>query len=1211
MDVSGALSLVQTVIEKLGAPIWMKIESALGVESQLEKLKDTISTVQAVFLDADQEELLQQHRRSHVERNRLQRLKEVLYRADDLIDEIATITLRKKLTPGNNVSKEVCLFFSRHNQLRSAFCWSQEMELIREMLDDIVKDHRHEFGPRHIEAWRVDRHNPRDKTHSVCEETNIIGRDNDKQKVINMLIDNSLERDVSFISIVGIGGLGKTSLAQYVYNDECVKREFPLKMWVCVSDDFKFESVLREIFAAMKPKTEPSTIEGEAREHQPMKVVGQEQPTTKHVYQGGPLNMEQLQKNIQKELNGKKYLLVLDDVWIEDYNTWHDTLGVLLRKGGKGSKVMVTTRSTKVANVIGSQIHTLRGLSDDDSWNLLKKIAFQGNDHHMEERVREIGKEIAKKCANVPLALRVVGSLLRGQSEGKWQYFKNNDLASIKQEDNGILPVLKISYYYLPFYLKSCFNYCAIFPKDYKIMKHDLISLWMAQGFIMPLDGQSLEDIGEEYFRILLERCFFQDVDKDDITGAIISCKMHDLIHDVAKEVAGTEILSLESSTSRYNEKTRHVFVDDTVQISDDISFFTKMKRLRTLLNTSQSCAKSEVFLSKVRYLRVLDLHGLNLKMVPSMISKLLHLRYLDLSHNSIHLLPASITKLYNLQTLKLSDCKDLKRLPRNLSRLVNLRHLDICGCYGLRHMPPGMKHMTSLRQLTRFVLAREERKSCIRRSDDVGKLTDLEIFKNHADTIEVMVNKGVRFDTNRGTELGYLLNDQHKDLLRKFNIGWRALELNERSDGVEVLLQGLQVHINLRELKLAKYPGVKLSSWGEPSMDLKSCFPNLVEITLTFCKRLEHLPLMSQLPYLKILRLEGLTELKYVESSKISEEGSPTSPELVFFPNLERLVLYKMPKLKGWWKEESGGRIVERGTSNDNIEEQSSTAAGEKQPFSYSFPRLSCLDIWTCPGMKTFPLCPKIEDLTLKEFNGALVPIMRRGKDGGSYSSSNKNREGRRIGRLREVRIDDVGYLNSLPKKSFHYLTHLRIFCNKQIECLTTAEAGNVFQSGCLSSLCSLEITSCYKLKSVSGQRVWEHLTALKTLKLMHLNELELDDEEEKEAKSSSHGDEEENMKKVVPWRFLSHSLRHLTLSNLPKLEKLPKGMRHLTSLKSLSIQMCSRLKTVSEEICHLTSLQYLELSRNSDELEKRCKRLSGVEWPKINHIPKIHIWS
>ncbi|CAO2815490.1 unnamed protein product [Amaranthus hypochondriacus] len=525
---------------------------------------------------------------------------------------------------------------------------------------------------------------------------------------------------------------------------------------------------------------------------------------------------------------------------------------------------------------------------------------------------------------------------------------------------------------------------------------------------------------------------------------------------------------------------------------------------------------------------------------------------------------------------------------------------------------------MTSLRQLARFVLASEERNSCIRRSDDVGKLTDLEIFKNHTDTIEIMVNKGVRFDTNRASELGYLLNDQNKNLLRKINIGWRVFELNERSDGVEVLLQGLQVHGNLRELKLAKYPGVKLSSWGESSMDLKSCFPNLVEIALTFCKRLEHLPLMSQLPCLKILRLEGLTELKYVESSKISEEGSPTSsrraaptPELVFFPNLESLVLYKMPKLKGWWKEESGGRIVERGTSHDNIEEQSSTAAGDKQSFSYSFPRLSYLHIWTCPGMKTFPLCPKIEDLILKEFNGALVPIMRRGKDGGSCSSSNKNREGRRIGRLRDVKIDNFGYLNSLPKKSFRYVTHLEIFCNKQIESLTTAEAGNVFQSGCLSSLRSLEINSCYKLKSVSGQRVWEHLTALKTLKLMDLNELELDDEEEKEAKSCSHGDEEENMKKVMPWRFLSHSLHHLTLSSLPKLEKLPKGMRHLTSLKSLSIQMCSRLKTVSEEICHLTSLQYLELSRNSDELEKRCKRPSGVEWPKINHIPRVQIWS
>ncbi|CAO2815484.1 unnamed protein product [Amaranthus hypochondriacus] len=1170
MDVSGGLTLVETLLKTLGSPIWTKIESILGLEFELEKLKDTITTIQAVLLDADEEDIHQQQHRSHVVRNRLQRLREALYRADDLFDEIATLAHRKKLISGNKVSRELRVFFSCSNQLHSAYNWSEELERIREMLDDIVKDHRFECVQRHpvaLEPWRMMkmRHNPRE-THSYCEESDIIGREDDKKKVIDMLLGStSVDKNVSVISIVGIGGLGKTTLAQLIYNDALIQTEFPLRMWVCVSDDFNLCALLQQIIAAAK--------------NQQLRNDGQELNMT----------MDLLQSSLREILDGKKYLLVLDDIWNEDRLKWHE-LSVLLEKGGSGSKIIVTTRSNGVADVVGSrEIHELGGLSEDKSWELFQRIAFEGENNQTEDDMVKIEKEILCKCRNVPLAIRVVGSLLRGQDRRTWECIKNTDLVNIEQDDNGILPVLKISYYHLPFHLKNCFSYCAVFPKDYKIVKDDLIGLWMAQGFVMPLVGQSLEDAGDDYFNHLLQRCFFQDVEKDELSGEIISCKMHDLIHDVAKEVAGTEILSSNNSTSHFNERTRHFFIDrNTIKVSDDIvSSFNKMKRMRSLLSNisfskwdSYLRPRTNLLVSEMRYLRVLILHCIGLVKHRNLIGQLMHLRYLDLSYNYfLTMLPESITKLYNLQTLKLCHCRKLQTLPRDLSKLVNLRNLDIFGCTNLRYMPSGMNKMTSLHKLTGFVLS-GTKKTSQWRSHCVGELGDLVTFTNHADILLLMVDEDARYDTIQAKKLRNLMHKQH---LREIKIMWRAD--NDKSEGntnPEVLLEGLESCQNLSQIFLEG--GYKRSV---------PC--------------LEHLPRLNHLCNLKVLKLHGLINLKYVESSDItiSEDGatmaSRRTEDLVFFPFLEELQLINLPKLKGWWKTTSES---DSGKNGDKQEAHNQLMTAGMHFNSYSFPRLTFLNISECPELKTIPCCPNLENLNLKVFNGALTPIINQSRDARLSSSCNDVKQGG----LRKVQIDNAGYLNYVPLESFHRLSDVTIKDDDKTESLTRRKGS---PSDHLCCLRSLSINCCFELKRLSWEGFWEHCTALETLELIRLDVLELEDEdEEEEVKSSSRdGDEGEIRKEVTPWRFLSHSLRHLTLDGLPKLEKLPNGMRHLTSLQFLQICYCSNLKSMSEEMRHLTSLQQLTLRYNSTELNERCKKPSGADWPNIQHIPKIQI--
>ncbi|XP_021717138.1 putative disease resistance protein RGA3 [Chenopodium quinoa] len=364
-----------------------------------------------------------------------------------------------------------------------------------------------------------------------------------------------------------------------------------------------------------------------------------------------------------------------------------------------------------VARIVGGgSTYDLKGLSEEDSWHLFEKMAFEKEDDRMDTGLVEIGKFILKKCCNVPLAIRVVGSLLYGQGKSTWLSFRDLDLRKIKQEDNNdILSILKLSYHHLALSLKSCFSYCALFPKEYRIEKDTLISLWITNHFIVPLDGQSVEEAGEEHFMTLLQRCFFQDVERDDV-GEIVSCKVHDLMHEVAQEVAETEIINFVAGQLKKNY--RHLSLGH-LDMGSILRSMGDLKRLRTLFLLGHVKGSLEVFdsdtrelFSKEKYLRVLRLCHKSIRTLPSTIDKLIHLRYLDLSYSyELQFLPETVCELINMQTLKLKKCWSLKELPKNLRKLVNLRHLDLNDCFNLSHMPPGMSNLICLQSLSRFVV--------------------------------------------------------------------------------------------------------------------------------------------------------------------------------------------------------------------------------------------------------------------------------------------------------------------------------------------------------------------------------------------------------------------------------------------------------------------------------------------------------------------------
>ncbi|KAK4591947.1 hypothetical protein RGQ29_016426 [Quercus rubra] len=669
--------VAQKIIEELGSWAFKEVASLWNVEAELENIKNTVSTIQAVLRDA-----AEQQTHSHQVKDWLEKLKDAVYEVDDLLGEFFAEALRQGGTSGN-IPKKVRNFLSTPNRLVFHREMSGKINAMKQKLNAIAED-RKLF---HLKEYHVEPpvSMDREETHSFVLDEKVIGREDDKQAIIKLLLEPNNEENVSIVPIVGIGGLGKTTLAQFVYNDKNIKEHFELKMWICISDVFDVKMIIQKIISATCEKLEDHS-------------------------------MDKSQDQLRKIINQKKYLLVLDDVWNEDPHKW-ESLKDLLVGGAKGSKIVITTRARLVAEITCPvSIYTLKGLNEERSWLLFKQIAFrkgqgQGTNN---PRLEEIGREIVRKCQGIPLAIKSIGNDLRlEKTEHKWSYVNNNILEIATQQKNDIFPILKLSYDHLPSHLKSCFAFCSLFPKDYEIDKVTLIQLWIAQGFIRPSNkNQELKDVVDDYFKDLLWRSFFEE----DMGG--LKYKMHDLIHDLARLVARVECTIITLDRNNFDEKTRHVSIPFYIDSSfiETSSLLDRAEKLRTCLLTFKSSNQhgageiDESMLNKLilscRRLRALGFCGVHIERVPDSIDKLIHLTYLDFSKNDvIETLPNAISRLRKLQTLKVNDCQNLKELPRDIRFLVGLRHLENSECRRLSHMPVGLGQMTCLQTLSSFVV--------------------------------------------------------------------------------------------------------------------------------------------------------------------------------------------------------------------------------------------------------------------------------------------------------------------------------------------------------------------------------------------------------------------------------------------------------------------------------------------------------------------------
>lgn len=503
------------------------------------------------------------------------------------------------------------------------------------------------------------------------------GRGDDVDNITRLLIPDEEASDggsIAFIPIVGMGGLGKTTLAQLVYNNERVKNHFKRKFWVSVTENFDQARIFKGML-------ESSTTTFDAN-----------------------ISFAALQGIVLELVAEKRFLLVLDDLWTNNYMAL-EPLENILKRGASGSKVLVTSRNNEVSRITGAKSsYSLRHFNDNESRLLFEKIAFEGR--NSPDELEEYAEQIVKRCNGLPLAVKQMGGMLRGITDvSEWRYIARS--GEIWEPKNDVvLPALQLSFNHLSPTLKQCFAYCSLFPKAYIFDKNELVKLWIAEAFIEPHKGIRTEDIGSRSFKELSDRFFFETLAEDES-----KYKMHDLIHDLAQSISTPFFLQVKDNFPKdFGEVSRHVSLISNKVEQPLSEIIKKSNKLRTLLMlagihfTAFGKAPGEIF-NSLKYMRTLDLSSSSLQELSDSIKNLKLLRYLDLSKTEIRKLPDSICNLYHLETLKLLQCPWLFTLPSTLKNLVNLRHLELDEMfwYKASTLPESIGCLTSLHNLHKF----------------------------------------------------------------------------------------------------------------------------------------------------------------------------------------------------------------------------------------------------------------------------------------------------------------------------------------------------------------------------------------------------------------------------------------------------------------------------------------------------------------------------
>ncbi|GFP95105.1 putative disease resistance protein rga4 [Phtheirospermum japonicum] len=911
--------VAEQIVAILKEQISKEVNLVRGVDQKVLELSEELRTVRNVLEDAEKKRFKEKSVRDW-----LVRLEDASYEMEDVLDEWYTALLKLQTQQQSNVAPNnksvrdwlVSLIQQQSNGTPSFISslsfqkvvvrrqTAKKIENTNIKLEEVIRQWMalgylgSDIGSGVTDdpsSWRV-------QSTSFVDMAEVHGRDIDRDVVASKILTATQDIDMEIVSIVGVGGVGKTTLAQLVFNDARVKDCFELKIWICVSDPFDEVGIAKKIVEGVTGKSSDST------------------------------QLQVLQHSIIDCISGKKFLLVLDDVWTEDSAKWEPLKNALKSCGGMGSKVLVTTRKEKVAKTLDTLengIHRLGVLSDEACWSLLQRIALYGRSKEDCAQYKDIGMEIVGKCKGLPLAAKTLGSLLRSKNGlEEWE----NVLRSETWELNEVIevelfPHLLLSYNELSPSLKRCFSYCAVFPKDSEIEVEEVIRLWMALGYLgsdIGSGGGDMELRGRQYVNNLAMRSLFQDFEKDKDGEQIKFFKLHDIVHDFAQYLRknGVEAGSLETICSElYNLQTLLLSNCNLQQIPRGIGNLINLRHLDLSENASLKELPREIGnLINLRHLILSD--NESLKELPREIGNLDSNESLEDYNESLKELPESICGLRELQTLNIDGCTCITSLPQWIHRLVNLKHLHTDS---IKQFPQGLAHLTCLRTLSEFRVGK-----------NVGRLGWLKNLNRLSGSLTL------RISLNGSLENTYVEDAQEGELRHKEYLQELDIIFLYDSDGVEDcvrinVIDALQPHPNLQKLRISCFEGSRLPGW------ISSPINQVKYICLRSFDHLLSLPPLGILPCLEEIEISSIPKIRFLGREFL---GITTTTE--YFPKLKKLKLEYCSNWEEW----------------EDITDQQ-----EDEKVSF-MPHLTSLTIWSCNRLAALPHRLLRKAAALKELN-------------------------------------------------------------------------------------------------------------------------------------------------------------------------------------------------------------------------------------------------
>ncbi|KAL6639776.1 hypothetical protein ACP70R_022598 [Stipagrostis hirtigluma subsp. patula] len=831
--------------------------------------------------------------------------------------------------------------------------------------------------------------------------------------------------NVSVVPIVGIGGVGKTTLAQLIYNDLKVKRHFGKRIWVCVSDFFDKKRMIKEIF---------ESISVEAFD--------------------GPLTLSAIREKLREQLKRQKFLLVLDDIWLIANHQWEEFYAPL-RQGIEGSMIIVTTRYPMVADLVitkNCQPVQLGGLPDGIFWKFFMKCAFGTKDPELYPDLQVIGKSICSRLCGSPLAAKTLGRLLNMYlTKEHWMTVQNSELWQLPYQENEILPALRLTYLYLPQELKRCFAFCSIFEKDYSFERNEIVDLWVAVGFVAPVGSMRLEDVGMRYLDDLRSRFLFQSDPKFPNQSRYV---MHDLIHDMAQSVSMDECFLMQD-LSHQNQRTmlrtiRHMSIGvdgESLSRLRDIQHLNKLHSLRVgnLFNVEIT------WFNQLSNILFLSLKGCKLRKLPESICELNSLRYLDISHSSVRELPEKLWCLYSLQILDASH-SSLDTIHQDVTKLINLRHLALPGqaSQALSRVS-GLGNLSCLRNLTDFRVGKEKGRS-------IGELKSM----NHlSGTLSIRSLCNVQITEEAA--MARLFDKQHLKGLMLYWEEWGMVSdksgtVRQSKSHDNEVVEGLRPHSNIERLNVHDFFGDSFApSWFRPE-DLPS-LKSLVLWNFLYLKSLS-MPYLPSLELLELRRVEiecltafsdgiqaGLTG---DNSTQHASSSSSRSNDLACcaFTRLTVLRIFRCSKLTN----------LDQFLSPENL------------PFIKSIQLLVCDNLLSIPvhSLVGFACLQELKVYRCSKLvcpQEMCLPSSLRRLDIGSSGELDRSFPAslENLTSLTILRLDSCNNVKSIPLNT--------ITGTNMLECLVLHACGELSSIGglhCLSSIQHIEISNCPKLTEV-----------------------------------------------------------------------------------------------------------------------------------------------